>query len=81
MTEGAAYSSRATAPLPVNRQIASMSAIGTKRTFEQRQPMSAFGARADIVRNFCPRMINPDPRGARCILVECDFSALVRNQI
>ena len=48
MTEGAAYSSRATAPLPVNRQIASMSAIGTKRT-SPRHAMSAFGARADIV--------------------------------
>ena len=42
MTEGAAYSSRATAPLPVNRQIASMSAIGTKRTSLGALQMSAF---------------------------------------
>ena len=40
-----------TAPLPVNRQIASMSAIGTKRTWQCVHPMSAFGGKADML--FC----------------------------
>jgi hypothetical protein len=47
--EGAAYSSRAAAPLPVNRQIASMAAIGPQQTFPFALNMSAFGGKADIV--------------------------------